>query len=131
MTQPVVTEITYTQAAIDALLAAQNASISAVNAAVATKADAATLAAVATTGDYGSLTGKPTIPSTAAEVGAVPTTRLVNNKALSADISLTASDVLATPFALASGASALRIVGYGATLPASGTLGDCFFLQAP
>lgn len=34
---------------------------------------------------------------TAAEVGAVPTTRKVNNKALSADISLTASDISALP----------------------------------
>lgn len=33
------------------------------------------------------------VPTTAAHVGAVPTTRKVNNKALSSDISLTASDV--------------------------------------
>ena len=34
---------------------------------------------------------------TAAQVGAVPTSRKVNNKALSADITLTASDVDALP----------------------------------
>lgn len=49
----------------------------------------------------------PTVPAwakantkpsyTAAEVGAVPTTRKVNNKALSADVSLTAADVSALP----------------------------------
>lgn len=33
------------------------------------------------------------VPSTAADVGAVPTTRKVNNKALSSDITLTAADV--------------------------------------
>lgn len=36
---------------------------------------------------------KPTIPTTASDVGAVPTSRKVNGKALSTDISLTASDV--------------------------------------
>lgn len=36
------------------------------------------------------------VPTTAAHVGAVPTTRKVNNKALSSDITLTASDVGAT-----------------------------------
>lgn len=44
-------------------------------------------------GSYTDLTDKPTIPSSAADVGAVPTTRTVNGKALSSDISLTASDV--------------------------------------
>lgn len=39
----------------------------------------------------------PTIPSTAADVGAVPTTRTVNGKALSSDITLSASDVSALP----------------------------------
>lgn len=48
-------------------------------------------------GDYGDLTNKPTIPSTAADVGAVPTTRTVNGKALSSDITLSASDVSALP----------------------------------
>lgn len=63
------------------------------------------------TNDAGYITGytetDPTVPSwakastkpsyTAAEIGAVPTTRTVNGKALSADISLTASDVGALP----------------------------------
>lgn len=38
-----------------------------------------------------------TVPTTASEVGAVPTSRTVNGKALSADITLTASDVSALP----------------------------------
>lgn len=38
-----------------------------------------------------------TVPTTAADVGAVPTSRTVNGKALSSDISLTASDVGALP----------------------------------
>lgn len=63
------------------------------------------------TNDSGFITGytetDPTVPSwakqsskpsyTAAEVGAVPTTRKVNGKALSADITLSASDVSALP----------------------------------
>lgn len=36
---------------------------------------------------------KPTIPTAASDVGAVPTSRKVNSKSLSADINLTASDV--------------------------------------
>lgn len=48
-------------------------------------------------GSYDDLSNKPTIPSTAADVGAVPTTRTVNGKALSADITLSASDVGALP----------------------------------
>jgi hypothetical protein len=39
------------------------------------------------------LTGKPTIPSTAADVGAVPTTRTVAGHALSADVTLAKADV--------------------------------------
>ena len=73
-----------------------------------TKANAG-FATVATSGSYNDLSNTPsslpasdvsawakeaTKPSyTASEVGAVPTTRTVNSKALSADISLTASDV--------------------------------------
>lgn len=63
------------------------------------------------TNDSGYITGytetDPTVPSwakasskpsyTAAEVGAVPTTRKVNGKALSSDITLSASDVSALP----------------------------------
>lgn len=48
-------------------------------------------------GSYTDLSNKPTIPSTAADVGAVPTSRTVNGKALSANISLTADDVGALP----------------------------------
>lgn len=44
-------------------------------------------------GDYNALTNKPAIPTTAADVDAVPTTRKINNKALSADITLSAADV--------------------------------------
>lgn len=39
-------------------------------------------------GNYSDLNGKPTIPSTAADVGAVPTSRTVNGKALSSDITV-------------------------------------------
>lgn len=39
----------------------------------------------------------PSIPSTAADVGAVPTSRTVNGKALSSNITLSASDVSALP----------------------------------
>jgi len=39
----------------------------------------------------------PTIPSTASDVGAVPTSRKVNGKALTSDITLSASDVSALP----------------------------------
>ena len=53
----------------------------------------ADLATVATTGAYTDLTGTPTIPDSADDIGAVPTTRTVNSKALSADITLSASDV--------------------------------------
>ena len=54
-----------------------------------------------TAADY--IKNKPTIPSTAAEVGAVPTTRTVNGKALSADITLDASDVGAGTYSKPSG----------------------------
>lgn len=88
--------------------------------------DVVTLATVATSGSYNDLTNQPTIPEGAektsttpkmdgtAAVGSetkfaagdhvhpsdtsrVPTTRKVNNKALSADITLSASDVSAVP----------------------------------
>ena len=39
-------------------------------------------------GNYSDLGGKPTIPSTAADVGAVPTSRTVNGKSLSSDITV-------------------------------------------
>jgi hypothetical protein len=103
-------------------------------------------------GTYSALSGKPTIPTTAADVGAVPTTRTVNGKPLSgdvvlssadvsavpvsrtvngkplnADVTLAAADVGAAPYALASGASAIRFVGSGSTLPGTGTAGDVFF----
>lgn len=55
------------------------------------------LATVATTGDYDDLSGKPSIPATAADVDAVPTTRTVAGKALSADVTLDAADVGADP----------------------------------
>lgn len=43
------------------------------------------------------VTANITVPTTAADVGAVPTTRTVNGKALSSNITLTASDVSALP----------------------------------
>lgn len=45
-----------------------------VDALLSTKANTADLATVATSGDYDDLTNKPTIPSTASDVGAIPTT---------------------------------------------------------
>lgn len=46
---------------------------------------------VTTADDY--IKNKPTIPSTAAEVGAVPTTRTVNGHALDSDVTVTKGDV--------------------------------------
>lgn len=48
-------------------------------------------------GRYKKLATEDKIPTTAAAVGAVPTTRTVNGRALSSNISLTASDVGAAP----------------------------------
>jgi hypothetical protein len=52
-----------------------------------------TFATVATTGAYADLTGKPTIPATAADVGAVPTSRTINGSPLSANVTLTKTDI--------------------------------------
>lgn len=60
-------------------------------------AQTSSLADVATSGAYADLTGLPSIPATAPDVGAVPTTRTVNAKALSSDIVLDAEDVGALP----------------------------------
>lgn len=59
-----------------------------------TKANSADLAQVATSGNYNDLSNKPPIPT-----DYVPNTRKVNNKALSSDITLDASDVRALPTA--------------------------------
>lgn len=68
------------------------------------------LATVATSGDYNDLSNTPTIPTATSQLtndsgfitsssldGYVPTSRTVNGKALSSDISLSASDVGALP----------------------------------
>lgn len=85
----------YTDSAIASEVARADAAYA--TAAQGATADSATqpgdLATVATTGAYSDLTGKPTIPSTAADVGAVPTTRTVNGHALSADVTLAKADV--------------------------------------
>lgn len=47
----------------------------------------------------------PSIPSTAADVGAVPTSRTINGKALSSNITLTASDVGAPTYTAGTGIS--------------------------
>jgi len=100
------------------------ADIGAATATQGAKADTAVqpgaLAAVATTGAYADLTGKPTIPSSASDVGAVPTSRKVNGKTLTSDITLSPSDVGA---ASSTGGgreavAALAVVGSTAT-------GDC------
>ena len=51
---------------------------------------------VTTAGDY--IKNKPTIPTTAADVGAVPTTRTVNGNALSADVTLDGADIAVTGY---------------------------------
>lgn len=51
------------------------------------------LASVATSGDYADLSNKPTVSS----LGAVPTSRTVNGKALTSNITLNAADVGALP----------------------------------
>lgn len=72
-----------------------------------TTTDVVTAATIVTDGGGITTETDPTVPSwakasskpsyTASEVGAVPTTRTVNGKALSADITLSASDVSALP----------------------------------
>lgn len=65
-------------------------------AAGATQADARTAVGAGTSsfsGSYTDLTSKPTIPSTAADVGAVPTSRTVAGKALSSNVTLVKADV--------------------------------------
>lgn len=75
---------------------------------------------VATLNSSGKLAQMPT----AADVGAVPTTRTVNGKALSSDISLTASDVGAVPSTGGSftGTVNLTNANVSGTLSVSGTL---------
>lgn len=51
------------------------------------------LKTVATSGSYNDLTGKPFIPSSAADVSAVPTTRTVAGKSLSSNVTLVKGDV--------------------------------------
>lgn len=66
--------------------------------------DIAGLAAVATSGSYLDLNNTPSIPATAADVGAAP-------------------------MVVATGASPIRFTGYGSALPTTGTQsGDVFFL---
>ena len=83
-----------------------------------------------TASDVGAISTEtdPTVPSwakastkptyTASEVGAVPTTRTVNNKALSSDITLAASDVGAVPTTDITGSQTANYTG-------SYTLGKC------
>lgn len=68
------------------------------------KVDGTSLSKVATSGDYDDLLNKPTIPTVPTNVSAfindsgyVQDTREINGKPLSADITLTASDVSAIP----------------------------------
>lgn len=60
-------------------------------------------------GRYKKLATVYEIPTTAAEVGAVPTTRTVNGRALSSNISLTASDVGAAPAGFGLGGGSISI----------------------
>lgn len=68
----------------------------AIIAAGATQAEARSAVGAGTSnfsGSYTDLTSKPTIPTTAADVGAVPTSRTVAGKALSANVTLVKADV--------------------------------------
>lgn len=56
-----------------------------------------------------------------------PTLGTTSSTALAGDT--TAADIDAVPQEVASGASAVRVIGYGTTLPTSATEGDVFFLQ--
>ena len=77
------------------------------------KANSADLATVATSGNYNDLSNKPTIPT-----DYVPNTRKVNNKALSSDITLGASDVGALPTA---GGTVTGNLTVGGNLTVNGT----------
>ena len=55
--------------------------------------------------DY--ILNKPTIPTTAADVGAVPTNRTINGNALSADVTLTGADVAITGYQKPNSTSAI------------------------
>lgn len=55
--------------------------------------------------DY--IKNKPTIPSTAADVGAVPTSRTVNGHALSTDVVVTGADVVITGYTKPNATSAI------------------------
>lgn len=77
------------------------------------KANSADLATVATSGNYNDLLNKPTIPT-----DYVPNTRKVNNKALSSDITLGASDVGALPTA---GGTVTGNLAVGGNLTVNGT----------
>ena len=77
------------------------------------KANSADLATVATSGNYNDLLNKPTIPT-----DYVPNTRKVNNKALSSDITLGASDVGALPTA---GGAVTGNLTVGGNLTVNGT----------
>lgn len=77
------------------------------------KANSADLATVATSGNYNDLLNKPTIPT-----DYVPNTRKVNNKALSSDITLGASDVGALPTA---GGTVTGNLTVGGNLTVNGT----------
>ena len=77
------------------------------------KVNSADLSTVATSGNYNDLSNKPTIPT-----DYVPNTRKVNNKALSSDITLGASDVGALPTA---GGTVTGNLTVGGNLTVNGT----------
>lgn len=66
-----------------------------------------TLATVATSGSYNDLDNKPTIPTTAGDVGAVPTSRTVNGSALSANVTLDGADIALTGYTKPNATSAV------------------------
>lgn len=125
--------------------AAQNVTAFA-TAAQGAKADTAVqpgaLSTVATSGSYADLSNKPTIPAAQVQTDWNASSGLTSiaNKPTLGTAAAQPTTAFATavqgnkadaavPQAVASGASAVRIIGYGTTLPGTATAGDVFFLQ--
>ena len=80
-------------AAATATALALKADAVSVNAALGTKVDASKVAPVGLSGHYADLTGQPAVPVQASDINAVPVTRTVNNKPLSANVVLVPADI--------------------------------------
>lgn len=101
-----------------------------------------TFSTVATSGSYTDLANKPTIPAAQVQTDWNASSGLTSiaNKPTLGTAAAQPTTAFATavqgnkadaavPQAVASGASAVRIIGYGTTLPGTATAGDVFFLQ--